>query len=158
ISRALPLLLRGAKGHVRKRDCFGCHNQASPLLALTTARQRGFHVRGEDVKEQIEHVAAFLETNRENYRKGKGQGGQADTAGYALLTLEWGGWKPDETTSAVVEYLLCFKNDLNHWTSTSDRPPSEASPFTTTFVALRGLRTWGNAGQKERIDKRIDQV
>jgi hypothetical protein len=158
MSRALPLLVRGAKGHIRKRDCFGCHNQASPLLALMTARERGFHVRIEDIKEQLQHVAAFLETNKENYRKGKGQGGQADTAGYALLTLEWGGWKTDETTSAVVEYLLRYKDDLNHWISTSDRPPSEASPFTTTFVALRGLRQWGTAEQKERIDKRIDRV
>ncbi len=158
ISRAMPLLLRGAKGHIRKRDCFACHNQAIPLLALTTARDRGFVVRDADVKEQLEHIATFLETNRENYRKGKGQGGQADTAGYALLALEWGGWKADATTSAVVEYLLQYKNDLGHWTSTSDRPPSEASPFTTTYLALRGLRKWGTAEQKQRIDRRIDRV
>jgi hypothetical protein len=158
ISRALPLLVRGAKGHIRKRDCFGCHNQASPLLALTSARDRGFVVYDDDIKEQLEHIAAFLDTNRDNYRKGRGQAGQADTAGYALLTLAWGGWKADETTSAVVEFLLRYKAELNHWTSTSDRPPSEASPFTTTFVALRGLRQWGTADRKERIDKRIDTV
>jgi hypothetical protein len=158
ISRALPLLVRGAKGHIRKRDCFACHNQAIPLLALTTARDRGFAVRAADVNEQLEHIAAFLETNRDNYRKGKGQGGQADTAGYALLALECGGWKADATTSAVVEYLLQYKKDFDHWTSTSNRPPSEVSPFTTTYLALRGLRKWGQATDRERIDKRIDAV
>ncbi len=158
ISRALPLLLRGAKGHIHKRDCFACHNQAIPLLALATARDHGFVVRDADIKEQLEHIAAFLETNRENYRKGKGQGGQADTAGYALLTLEWGGWKADATTDAVAEFLLQYKNDLGHWTSTSNRPPSEVSPFTTTYLALRGLRKWGTAEQKNRIDRRIDRV
>jgi hypothetical protein len=158
ISRALPLLVRGARGHVRKRDCFACHNQAMPILALATARDRGFTVRDEDVKEQLDHIAAFLETNRENYRKGRGQGGQANTAGYALLTLEWGGWKPDATTTAVVDYLLLYRQDIKHWTSTSNRPPSEASPFTSTYVALRGLRKWGTRQQKERIDRRIDTV
>jgi hypothetical protein len=158
IGRALPLLRKGAKGHIRKRDCFGCHNQASPLLALVTARDRGFALSDSHVKEQLEHIAAFLETNRDNYRKGKGQGGQADTAGYALLTLEWGGWKADDTTDAVVEYLLLHKKDLDHWTSTSNRPPSEVSAFTTTYLALRGLRKWGKPEHKERIARRIDTV
>jgi hypothetical protein len=158
IGRALPLLRAGAKGHIAKRTCFACHNQAIPILALTTARERGFTVRDSELREQLAHIAAFLEQNRDNYRKGKGQGGQADTAGYALATLEWGGWKADATTEAVVEFLLRYKSDLDHWTSTSNRPPSEASPFTTSYVSLRGLRTWGTAGQKERIAKRIDTV
>jgi hypothetical protein len=158
ISRGLPLLLKGARGHIRKRDCFACHNQAIPLLALTTARDRGFAVSDDSIKEQLQHIAAFLETNNDNYRKGRGQGGQADTAGYALLALECGEWKADATTSAVVEYLLQYKKDINHWTSTSNRPPSEVSPFTTTYVSLRGLRKWGRAEHKERIARRIDTV
>ena len=89
VTRALPLLVKGAKGHIARRSCFACHNQAIAVLALTTARDHGFAVRDEDVAEQLRFVAAFLDTNRDNYRKGKGQGGQADTAGYALLTLEW---------------------------------------------------------------------
>jgi hypothetical protein len=158
ISRALPLLVKGAKGHVAKRDCFACHNQAQTVQALTTARERGFTVRASDIKEQLDHIAAFLEKNRDNYRKGQGQGGQADTAGYALLTMEWGSCKADATTAAIVEYLLRYKKNLTHWTSTSDRPPSEASSFTTTYVALRGLRYWGQPEQKVWIGNRIDTV
>jgi hypothetical protein len=158
IDKALPLLVKGAKGHIAKRTCFACHNQAFSLLALTTARERGFSVSDEHLQEQMKFIATFLGKNRDNYRKGRGQGGQADTAGYALLTLEWGGWKADATTEAVVEYLLLHKKDRNHYPPISNRPPSEASPFTTTYVALRGLRKWGTAGQQERIAKRIDTV
>ena len=50
-----------------------------------------------------------------------------DTAGYALWTLEMGGWKPDATTAAVAEYLLLYNKDLDHWRGSSNRPPSEAS-------------------------------
>ena len=158
INRALPLLVKGAKGHIEKRTCFACHNQGVPMLALTAARDRGFTVRDEDVKEQLEHVAGFLARNRDNYRKGKGQGGQVDMAGYALLTLEWGGWKADATTEGVVEYLLLYKKDSDHYPGSGKRPPSEGSPFTATYVGLRGMRKWGTAGQQERIAKRIETL
>jgi hypothetical protein len=154
IEKALPLLLKGAEGHVAKRSCFACHNQALPLLALTTARDRGFAVREDDLKKQREHIAAFLEGNRDEYREGKGQGGQADTAGYALLALELGGWKSDATTEAVAEYLLLRDRDAAHWRPSGGRPPSEGSNFTVTYLALRGLRTWGTPAQKERIARR----
>jgi hypothetical protein len=154
VGKALPLLLKGAEGHIAKRTCFACHNQAIPLLAFTTARERGFAVRDEDLKKQLEFIAAFLEQHRENYRQGKSHRGQPDTAGYALFALELGGWKPDATTEAVVEYLLLHDKDLDHWRAAGDRPPSSGSDFTATALALRALRKWGVSGQKERITRR----
>jgi len=124
IEKALPLVLKGAKGPVAQRTCFACHNQAIPMLALTTAQRHGFTVQADDLKEQLDHIAAFLDSNRAKYKKGQGQGGQVDTAGYALFTLELGGWKADDTTEAVVEYLLIHNKDLDHWRTTSNRPPS----------------------------------
>jgi hypothetical protein len=156
IGKALPLLLRGAEGHVEHRTCFACHNQAIPLLALTTARERGWLVREKDLENQRQFIAAFLDKNRENYLKGLGQGGQVDTAGYALLALELGGWSPDATTDAVVEYLLQRHKEHDHWRATSKRPPSEASDFTTSYLAIRALRRWGTEGQQDRIAKRLD--
>jgi hypothetical protein len=158
ILQALPLLLKGAKGHIAKRTCFACHNQATPVLALRTARDRGFLVRDADVKEQLEFITSFLEKNRKLFLDGTGTGGRADTAGYALLTLEWGGWKADANTAAVVEYLLRYRKEKPYWKASGNRPPSEASSFTTTYVALRGLRKWGTAAQKKRITRRIETV
>ncbi len=158
VAKALPLLLKGAEGHMAERTCFACHNQGIPLLALTTARQRGFAVGEEDIQKQLEFIARFLDSKRQNYLQGKGQGGQVDTAGYALLALELGGWKADETTEAVVEYLLQHNSNLNHWRTTSNRPPSEVSDFTPTYLALRALWKWGDPGQRERIEKRTETV
>jgi dipeptidyl aminopeptidase/acylaminoacyl peptidase len=158
IAKALPLLEKGAEGHIAQRTCFACHNQGVPILALTTARQRGFSVRDANLKKQLEHIAAFLEQNKEHYVQGKGQGGQVDTAGYALLALDFGGWSPDATTEAVLDYLLLRNPNLDHWQTTSNRPPSEASDFAPTYLALRGLRRWGAPRQAERIAKRIDSA
>src|SRR5262245_6022103 len=111
VDRALPLLLKAAEGHVGKQTCFACHNQALPMLAFHAARERGFAVDDADLKEQTDFIAEFLGKNKEKFRQGTGTGGQVDSAGYALLTLELGGHKPDETTAAVVEYLLKHQAD-----------------------------------------------
>jgi len=159
ITRSLPLLMKAAVGHRENRkNCFACHNQGVPIFALTAAQARGFAIDEAELATQLKFTADFLAKNREQYLQGKGQGGQADTAGYALATLAAGGWKPDENTAAVTEYLLQRHKDQDHWTNNSNRPPTEASSFTTSYVALRGLAAFAPPEQKERADARVKQV
>lgn len=158
VEKSIPLLEKGATGHREQRTCFACHNQGVPMLALTVARSRGFKIDAEERARQSRFIAEFLSRNRENYLKGQGTGGQADTAGYALWTLEHAEYASDETTSAVAEYLLLYQKDADHWTTSSNRPPSEASLFTTNFLALRGLQKFGTESQRERIAARTEQV
>jgi len=154
--RALPLLVKAAEGHAEQRACFACHNQALAMLALSTARSRGIDAASDTIVAQNEHIVKFLSSNREKFRKGEGTGGQVDTAGYALFTLELGKHEADENTEAVVEYLLLTQPDRDHWRTGSNRPPTEASDFTPTYLALRALRFWGNKDQQDRAKKRIE--
>jgi hypothetical protein len=158
VVKALPLIRKGGTGHRTQRTCFACHNQALPILAATTARSRGTAADEEELGKHLQFIVDFLERNHEEYLKGHGQGGQADTAGYALWTLEMGGWKPDRTTAAVAEYLLLRDKDRDHWRASGNRPPSEGSPFTVTYLAVRGLQTFGTAEQKKRIDERLRTI
>lgn len=141
-----------------RERCFTCHNQGLPIMALATAQSRGIVIDSDELRKQVQFTADFLAKNRENYLAGRGQGGQADTGGYALWALDNGGWKPDATTAAVTEYLLQWQRDLEHWKPQSRRPPTEQSLFTSTYVALRGLGTFGMPEQRERIDRRRGQV
>jgi hypothetical protein len=144
VARALPLLVRaGAVEYPRHRDCFSCHNQAMPAVALDLARRHGFPVEAETLRAIAEHTEADLATALEDYRKGKGQPGSVIRAGYALWTLDAAGWTPDETTAAVVHYLAAVLGRRDHWLAGSRRPPSESSDFTATALALRGLRAFG---------------
>ena len=159
VVKVLPLLEKGAAGSMAERArCFTCHNQGLPLLALTTARERGFEIDDEHLKQQSQFIADFLGKNRENYLTGKGTGGQVATAGQALWALETDNWKPDATTAAVAEYLLLYQKDSDHWQMTSDRPPSESSHFTANYLAIRALQAFATPEQKDRVDQRIDQV
>lgn len=152
---AVPQLLAGATGHTEKRSCFACHNQAYPALALVAARKRGITVPDDFFTSQAEHIAEFLTENKKHFLAGKGTGGQAATAAYALFTLELAGHKPDDTTATVAGYLLGFEPSRDYWRMTSNRPPTESSHFTTTYVAMRALRTYGSEDDREKIAKRV---
>ena len=150
IEKSLPQLTKGAIGHRENRTCFACHSQGLPIMAMATARGRGVAVDSEELKGQLQHVAEFLGGNRAGYLEGKGQGGQADTAGYALVALELGGWRADETTAAVTRYLLLRDADLDHWRANSPRPPSEGScrhgakrAVTSRQFRTFSARSWG---------------
>lgn len=159
VARSLPLLETGARGSMEQRkQCFTCHNQGLSVMALVTAQARGLSVDAEHLQTQLKFTAQFLGKNHAKYLEGKGQGGQADTAGYALWTLDYGGWQGDETTAAVAEYFLRYQSDRDHWEPTSRRPPSEQSFFTSSYVALRGMQRYGTPEQRERIEARCEIV
>src|SRR5262249_25933445 len=106
VQRSLPLLVKASAGeYPRHRDCFSCHNQAGPGIALGAARRGGFAVEAETLGAIAEHTESDLAMAIEEYRQGKGQPGGVIRAGYALWALEAAGWAPDETTAAVAHYL-----------------------------------------------------
>jgi hypothetical protein len=156
VTRSVALLEKSQAEYLDQRTCFACHHQTYPTLALATARTRGVPVNGTALDEQFRLTIEHLARNRDGYKAGRGQGGQADTAGAALWTLELGAWQPDETTAAVAEYLLLRDKEQDHWRTSSNRPPSEATAVSTTYVALRGLRTFATAAQQERAKARTE--
>ena len=151
IGKALPLLERAAAGTAENRACFTCHGQALPVMVAAEARRRGFQIDEQNFQRQLDHTAAHLKRGQSGYLAGKGQGGRVDMAGYALWTLEAGDRPADDLTSAVTSYILQAANEDGYWKRTSNRPPSEASPFTTTYLALRSLAAFGTEEQQPEI-------
>ena len=155
IARSVALLEKSTVEYREHRECFSCHHQAYPTFTLIEAGRRGFAVDRDNIETQLDWTAAHLRRGRKSYLAGRGQGGKVDTAGYALWTLEAGDRPRDEVTDAVVEYLLEWKKEKGHWPCSSDRPPSEASDVTTTYLAIRALRVFAGDEQTSRADERI---
>jgi hypothetical protein len=153
IRKSIPLLEKGAAGHRDQRTCFTCHGQTLPVLALVAANQRGFTIDKDNLQSQVKRAADHMKRGRKNYLIGRGQGGGHTTAGYALWTMEVGGAKPDEVTTAVGAYLVWDKK-ADHWRSSSNRPPSEGSHFTATYLAVRALDVFGAKEQADLIASR----
>jgi N-acyl-D-amino-acid deacylase len=157
-SKGLEILRKSAVEYTVQRQCFSCHHQPLAVLTMITAKSRGFEIDEKEIERQIKHTAEHLARNRDNYEAGKGQGGQGETAGYGLLTLHAGHWKADATTSAVVEYLLRRDKDRNFWQATAQRPPTQGSPLTTTYLALAALKNFGTEAKQKQIESRFEQV
>jgi squalene cyclase len=158
VERALSPLQKSLAVYAEKRDCFSCHHQAVSLVALEIARSRGLAIDEDAVQGAVALTLADLESALEPYRKGQGQPGGVTRAAYALWTLEAGGHVADETTAAVTEYLLKADRDRDHWTTSSRRPPIEASHFTTTALAIRGLGYYGSKTQADAARERVRQA
>lgn len=156
VSRSLPLLERSSVIAIDERsNCFTCHHTGLPVMTVVTARERGFQIDAGNLQTQLQFTTDFLAKGRANYLQGKGQGGQAFTAGSALWTLKLGGSEPDTNTEAVIEYLLGHQKELHHWKPPSIRPPSEESAFSATFFALESIRHFSTTSQQDRATARI---
>jgi hypothetical protein len=158
VAKAIPLLEKGLVVYAEKRDCYSCHNQGVPLVALNIARSRGFTIDDDAFEGAVALTLADLESARKDYRQGRGQPGGATRAGYALWTLEVGRQPADETTAAVAEFLLKYDRGRDHWTTSSRRVPMEASHYTTTAVTLRGLQAFAPNGQSDDLKNRVKEA
>jgi hypothetical protein len=156
--KALPLLQKGAVEYTRKRDCFSCHNQGVPMVAMKLAGERGFAVEVEALSRLAKFTEADLRGALESYRQGRGQGGTTTRAGYALWALDTAGWPPDEVTTAVAGFLLQAGGGQDTWRPQANRPPSEASSFTSTYVSLRALQRYAAPEQKEQAAARTEKA
>jgi squalene cyclase len=151
-ARALPPLRLGLVIYAEKRDCFSCHNQGVPLVAMKIARSRGLPIDEDAFDGAVALTLTDLENSAELYRQGRGQPGGATRAAYALWALEAGDHPPDAATTAVTEFLLKADRERDHWTTSSRRVPIEASHFTTTALTLRALRAYARSGiNAERV-------
>ena len=139
-------------GRLTSEGVLTCHSQALPVFASVASKRHGFTASESNLRRQIEHTYEHLRRGKQSYEQGKGQGGGVDTAGYALWTLEEGDWPPDDITAIVVDWLLEKQNKDGYWKHSSNRPPSEASEFTATYLALRALNAFGSGGDQDSID------
>ena len=73
--KALPLIVKSTEEYPKHRDCFSCHHQAIPVLALATAKDRGFKIEAETIGVSVDLAEADLQGGIESYKKGSGQGG-----------------------------------------------------------------------------------
>jgi hypothetical protein len=140
---------------VQKRECFSCHHQALPAMAVALARGHGFAVDTSAAREQSKYTRDFYHKRRDFLHKGAGVPGGPYNAGYALVALGTDGWPADETTEALGRYLFKTQTSEGRWRIISKRPPLEDSDFTATALALRGLLLYPPTEGAKEVPERV---
>lgn len=142
IEKGLRRIEQGAASYITKRKCFSCHHQALPILTLSSAERRGFAVPAETLRRQIEFTLEAFK-DKDKIAKGKAVDGASTQAAYALYALEGARHPADQTTAALIRYLLVRQRPDGAWPALAKRPPLEGSLFTNAALALRALRKYG---------------
>ncbi len=158
VKRGLPLVEKAAENYPTHRKCFSCHHQTLPMLAMVCARQAGLGGNEALLTSQAEFTLASFAGEIEDLRAGRGIGGRALTVSYGLWTLALANRPADETTTAMVEYLLKTQKDDGHWEGQALRPPMEESYATCTVLAVGGLRRFATDEQKPSIEAAIGKA
>ena len=154
VQLAIPLIEKSAATYVDKRECFSCHHQALTSMVLSRARLAGFKVVDDSVSMQVRFTLEYFKDRMDRLPGGKGVPGGPYSAGYALTGLAEAGAPGNETTGALVKYLLKMQQKDGSWRIRTHRPPLEDSHFTATALAIRGLDKFGDAGKKDGPVKR----
>ena len=152
LDRALPLLQQAAANYPKHRQCFSCHHQTLPMLALITAKKQCLTIDEKLLQDQTEFTRKSFQKELDGLRSGKGVGGKAMTVGYGLWALRLADWKSDEITEAMVTYLLKTQTEEGYWTGQVIRPPLEESYFTATVLAIQGMKRYATDKQKSSTE------
>ena len=152
VAKGLQVVQKAARNYPEHRDCFSCHHQTLPMLAMDLAGQRGLAIDRKLIQSQAEFTWNTFNERRERLAKGKGIGGAAMTVGYGLWALDIAKWKPDTTTEAMVDYLLQRQREDGSWHRSSDRPPLEQSDFTCGILAIHYMRKFATEDQKADVE------
>lgn len=153
IGKGLRRLEIGSANYIKNRQCFSCHHQALTIAALQSARQRGFAVDVAHLQKQLDFTLETFRPKLDRVAKGEAVPGASTMAAYALFTLEAAGHGADASTEAIVDYLLVRQKPDGVWPALMSRPPSEGSSFTNNALALRALKKYATAKQRDRAEK-----
>jgi N-acyl-D-amino-acid deacylase len=77
------------------------------------------------------------------------------TVGYGLWALSLAKGDADDTTAAMVNYLVKTQHEDGYWAGQVSRPPMEESHGFCTVLAVMGIRKYAVPAQKEPADAAV---
>jgi N-acyl-D-amino-acid deacylase len=144
VVKSLKRIEQGVTNYPDHRSCFSCHHQAMGVLALKAAQKHGFEVDAQVVKKAVDFSLKTFR-NKATIAKGNGVGGDSTGAVYVLHMFMAVERPYDDTTAALIEYLLVKQRKDGSWpiAAFGDRPPTMGSLFTNAGLAMAVLKTYG---------------
>ena len=136
--RAILLIEKSASTYTEQRDCFSCHHQALTVMTLSHAKRAGLPVGDDAISAQSKFTLEYFSDRKDRLPKGEGVPGGSYSAGYALAGLAAAQESANETSKALVQYLLKKQNKDGSWRIGTHRPPLEDSHFTATALGIKG--------------------
>lgn len=164
--RGLALVTRGASNWQKNKTCFSCHHQTLPMLAAIESAGVGLEMDKAWLNSQADTTHKYFRVRIDVMNGGEHVPGGSTTAGYGLWALSMAGRPADETTTAVVTYLLKIQGTARldgreptelkrvqdgRWTTSCRRLPLQGSDIADTVLSLLGMKQYATAEQQTAL-------
>ena len=140
LQRGLDRVEAAADAYPSHRDCFSCHHQTLPIVAMTAAARAGVELDEDLLKSIVTFTADSFAMKQPQLDRGTGIGGRSMTVGYALWAFTAASRPPDALSDAMAVFLLKNQQSNGRWESNTGRPPLEGSHAMCTTLAAFGLK------------------
>ncbi len=166
--RGLVMVTRAASNWQQHKTCFSCHHQTLPMLTAVTAERMGFPLDVAWLKSQAQTTHKYFADRTQDLDEGNHVPSGSSTAGYGLWALSLADRPADQTTTAIVTYLLKIQgvarlqggasSDLSRvpngrWTTSCRRLPLQGSDVADTALALIGMERYASTAQRPQLVK-----
>lgn len=157
VARALPLLQHSMQHWFEERTCTSCHHHSLGVLAVSFAKERGFPVDEDNLRDIVSRLANSPDGTIAALQ-GRGAINPASGRGFQLAALAAAGHPADERTDAMVHLVAGLHRDDGAWLSESHRPPLEDTAVTSTALCSGALLRYGVAGRRQEFAGRLERT
>ena len=163
--KAVTLLQRSSQaflenGFVRDQaKCISCHQQTLPAVAFGLAHERGLAVDELALARQLVAQVGMLAPRVEPARQmDEPFRGPFVSLGYMADGLAALGYRADEMTTAMSDYLIGVQRAAGYWGAFDRRPPLEDGPIVGTAWAVRALQLYPPKGRERAGREALDRA
>lgn len=158
IAKSLALLQYNGPLFFKRSGCISCHNVSIPLMAMTTARERGFAVDNEVISRLMKAHLATLGPHRENLMQTNCTiPGLATSSTYGLISMKAAGYPRDGLTDAIIHCLAQEQQPDGHWRNGDTRPPLGTGEFAATALSVRTIQLYMPEGRSVELATHISR-
>ena len=165
VRRGLKSVQTAAVNWHSNEDCFSCHHHTLPMLVSLEGLRVGMPLDTGWMKVQADTTHSYFEQRVDDMNVGSHVPGGAATVGYGLWALSLDERPSDETTTAMVNYLLQIqgvvrlrdgrrpelaKVNRGRWIASCRRAPLQASMVGDTVLSLMGIERYASEQQRPR--------
>jgi hypothetical protein len=157
LTRSMARLLDAAPTFRERTGCVSCHHNAMPAWAAAAARRKGIEFDEVRARKTADDVVTFFESGMPRMMTGDpAVGGEALTAGYALMALAADGHPSDTVTATMMHWIVARQMPDGRWVGNGvNRPPSEYSIISHTAMAAGGLKSYTVPGRQSQITQSL---
>ena len=108
---------------VNAGGCHSCHGQALGAIAFSMAKENGYEIRDEIVREAVDSICHTWQSRIENLAQNSDPTAVIMTGSYDLWALSATGFAPTKSMQLLALNILRRQNKKGNWVSPNLRPP-----------------------------------